>query len=63
MAGAVGLWLIPDIKKLSASTRSAIALRATAPDRATAGRRLKFVHVAIDDHSGVAFAKVMSSEK
>jgi transposase InsO family protein len=52
-----------DIKKLGRFNKIGHRIRGRSEENRTRGAGWEYVHVAIDDHSRVAFAMVMSSEK
>lgn len=52
-----------DIKKLGRFARAGHRVTGSRQDCRNAGAGWEFVHVAIDDHSRIAFAKIMSSER
>jgi transposase InsO family protein len=52
-----------DIKKLGRFARAGHRVTGSRQDCRNAGAGWEFVHVAIDDHSRIAFAKIMPSEK
>ena len=52
-----------DIKKLGRFARSGHRVTGNRQGCRNAGAGWEYVHVAIDDHSRVAFAKIMASEK